>query len=249
MTFVRIGLLALFLAGCDNYAEVQQADNIEVYTQYLAENPDSRYRLEATIRLEDLYFEQARKKQTLEAFDLYLEKYPVGIHASAAREQREGFLFEWARETNTEEGWNRYLETYPTGHKKHRQEAKRALVVTAYSSNISVGEAEITQVNLAEDPEGPMNGWGFTADVTNNGDKTLQTVKLRIHYLDESGKSLDAREWPVVAATWPLPMPPEYAAPMKPGQTRAWEWSTGDLPADWAQKVRLEVSYISYKRN
>ena len=247
MNFVRIGLLAFFIAGCDNYAEVQKTDSIEAYTQYLAENPDSRYRLEANIRLEELYFKTAQKEKSLDAFDRYLEKYPAGTHADAAREEREGFLFDWARETNTEEGWNRYLEAYPTGHKKHRQEAKRALLVVAYSANISIGEATITQVNLAEDPEGPLNGWGFTADVTNNGDKTLQTLKLRVHYLDLAGKSLDTREWPVVASTWPLPMPPEYEAPMKPGQTRPWEWSTGDLPADWGQKVRLEVSYISYK--
>lgn len=248
MNLVRIALLAFFVAGCDNFAEVQKADTIEAYAQYLAENPKSRYRLEANSRLEGLYFETARKEKSLEAFDRYLEKYPNGTHAEAATEQREGFLFESVKATNTEESWTRYLETYPSGHKKHRQQAKRALLVVAYSQHISIGEAAISQVNLAEDPKGPMNGWGFKADITNNGDKTLQTLKLRIHYLDASGKSLDAREWPVVASSWPLPVAAEYEAPMKPGHTRTWDWSTGDLPADWAQKVRLEVSYVSYKQ-
>jgi tetratricopeptide (TPR) repeat protein len=248
MNLARIALLAFFLTGCDNFAEVQKADTIEAYTQYLDENPDSRYRLEATIRLEELYFETARKDKTLEAFDRYLEKYPHGTHSTAAKEEREGFLFESVRETNTVESWTRYLEAYPSGYKAHRQEAKRGLIVAEYSAKIAIGEAAISQVNLAEDPKGPLNGWGFKAEVTNNGDMTLQTLKLRIHYLDESGKSLDAREWPVVASNWPLPMPAEYEAPMKPGHTRTWDWSTGDLPADWAQKVRLEVSYLSYKK-
>ena len=247
MNLLRIGILAVLLTGCDDYPTVQKTDTIEAYTTYLAENPDSSYRFEAIIRLEELYIEKARKEKTLEAYDLYLEKYPNGTHAEAAVSEREEYLFLFAKKTNTVEAWQRYLDAYPKGYKKHRQEAKRALLVAEYTPSIAIGEPEITQVNLAEDPKGPLNGWGFKAEVTNNGDKTLQTLKLRIHYLDADGKSLDSREWPVVAANWPLPVEPQYEVPMKPGQTRTWEWSSGDLPEGWAQTAKLEVSYVSYK--
>ena len=77
--------------------------------------------------------------------------------------------------------------------------------------------------------------------------ETQGTVVRRFNHTDADGKSLDTREWPVVASNWPLPVEPEYEKPIKPGQTRVWQWSTGDLPEGWAQKAKLEVSYVAYK--
>jgi hypothetical protein len=72
-------------------------------------------------------------------------------------------------------------------------------------------------------------------------------LKLRIQYLDGSGNPVGEGEWPVVAAQLPgnLPMPEGFDKPIAPGETRRWEWTTGDMPDGWAKKskaARLSTS-------
>ncbi len=244
----KLAVLVLVLGGLvacgEPFIEAQNADTIEAYEKYLAENPDGRFALEASGRLETLYLERAKTEKTLEAYDAYLERFPEGAMRDKALTEREEFLYDWAKQTNTAEGWQKYLDEYPKGKKQRRQYAKRMLTVHAYLPSLDVGPADKQQVNLAEDPEGPLDGWGFTTDVTNNGDKTVIDLRLTIQYLSPEGGVLEEKEWPVVAEYWPVPVEEERKVAMQPGETRTWEWTTGNLPERWDRQVRVYVSRV-----
>ena len=232
----------LFAFACsDPFAEAQKTDTIEAYETFLAANPNSNYRLQGEIRVEELYLEKARTEATLEAYDVYMSKFPEGKLVEKAVEERREFLFNWADREDTPDSWNKYLTEYPTGDKKKSQEARKRLRMAESRDQIGLGPVEMEQVNLAENPDGPLDGWGFYTEVTNKGDKPIEYLNIRIRYLDGDGKELDHRDWPAVSPTAPqgLPQRDEFYQPIKPGESRTWEWTTGDMPAGWSKKATV----------
>jgi len=236
-------LLPLLLSlGCsDPFDEAQKEGSIEAYETFLADNPNSPFRLQGEIALEELYLEKARTDGTLEAYDTYIEKFPKGQHIDKARDERREFLFSWADKQDTSEGWETFLEEYPTGNKKMQETARKRLRMAESKDLISIGPVELEQVNLAENPDGPLDGWGFYAEVTNKGKQPIEFLNLRIRYLDGAGEELDHRDWPAVSPNPPqgLPQREEFYKPIKPGETRTWEWTSGDMPAGWAKKASV----------
>ncbi len=239
----------MFAFACsDPFAEAQEANTIEAYEKFLAESPNSQYRLQGEIRLEELYLEKARTDATLDAYDVYLQKFPEGKLVDKAREERREFLFNWSDSEDTPEGWQKYLDQYPTGDKKKQQTARKRLRMAESKDLIAIGPVEMEQVNLAENPDGPLDGWGFYAEVSNKGDKAIEFLNLRIRYLDENGAELDSRDWPAVSPTPPqgLPQREEFYEPIKPGDTRTWEWTSGDMPGGWAKKASVTAIDIRF---
>ncbi len=240
-------LLLSAVSGCgDNFAEVQRTDTIAAYEHYLAENPDGRWELQATSRLETLYLEKAQAEKTLEAFDVYLEKFPEGALRARALDERESFLFRWARSENTAASWDKFLEEYPKAKKDNRRTARRMVEVHSYLPHLEVDAPNMERVNLAEDPDGPLDGWGFQVMVTNNGERTIESLHMTIDYLGDEGRALESREWPLVAPFWKTPIEEERKVPMKPGETRPWDWTTGAMPDGWTRRVRVYPSRITF---
>lgn len=237
-------LIGLGTACSEPFADAQKLDTIDAYETYLRENPEGRFTMEASARLEQLYLDKAKQEKTLAAYDVYLERFPEGTLRERGLAEREEFLYAWARETNTAASWQKFLDEYPRADKKRKLYALKMVDVHAYLSNLAVTEPTLSQVNLAEDPEGPLDGWGFGAEVTNDGPATIVDLRLTIQYLSPEGGVLGEEEWPVVAPTWPVPIEEEKKVPMKPGETRAWSWTSGDLPDRWDRKVRLVVTRI-----
>jgi hypothetical protein len=238
--FARIALLALLsLSACDDYDEVQRADDIATYEAWLKENPSHSKVFVANIRLEELYLEKARQEKTLAAWDAYLERWPKGRHHDKALEERESHLYDWAFQEGTKAAWQKWIDQYPKGFSKHRGVAKASLAATTYAEKMTITEIKTRKVNLAEDPEGPLDGTEFAVEITNNGDDTLEAFVLRIHYLDAKGKSLGNRVWPLVGTSrdFKVPVEEEKKVPMKPGETRTWAWWTGDLPDGFSKAV------------
>lgn len=233
--------LLFALACADPFAEAQKQDTIEAYETFLAESPNSPFRLQGQIRLEELYLEKARTDASLEAYDVYLQKFPEGQLVEKAREERREFLFNWADKEDTPDGWNKYLSEYPSGDKKKQQAARKRLRMAESKDKIALGPVEMEQVNLAENPDGPLDGWGFYVEVSNKGELPIEYLNLRIRYLDENGEELDHRDWPAVSPTPPqgLPQREEFYQPIKPGESRTWEWTSGDLPGGWAKKASV----------
>jgi len=246
---IRFVFLSALLLGCgDPYGDAQKADTIAGWEKFVEENPRSPKLGMGQIRLEELYLEAARTAKTLEAYDTYLAKFPKGKMVTAATDERREFLIEWARQTDTVEAWEKYLDNYPATRSKGGKEAKRRLHMARHKDKIELGPIKMEQVNLAEDPTGPLNGYGFYVDVTNKGDKAIAHLGLKIHYLNADGNSVGSGSWPVVAPRLPggLPMPEGFDKPIHPGQTRQWEWTDGDFPKDWAKKTRLVTTRIKF---
>lgn len=239
--------LALALTACDNFSAVQAEDTIEAYEQYIADNPDSRMLLQAQERLQTLYLEKAKEEKTLEAYDAYLERFPEGMYVDKAMKEREEFLYAWAASEDSAESWQKYLEEYPRADRKKKKQARDRIAVAAYEANLVQGEPKRERVNLAEDPEGPKNGWGISVDITNEGDKVIEDLRYRIRFYDAEGELIGDKVWPVVAQNWGIPMEDEKKVPMKPGETRTWYWMDAFPEEDWKGTVKLTPVRITFE--
>ena len=247
---IRLALAAALLTGCsDPYGKAQKADTIEAWESFINENPKNPKRSMGQIRLEELYLEAARTSDSLQGYDTYLSKYPKGKLNEAAVKERRSFLMDWARSENTVAAWEKYLADYPASRSAGGREAKQRLNMAKHKDKITVGPTKMERVNLAENPEGPLDGYGFYVDVTNNGDVPIEYLNMMISYLDADGQSLKSSKWPAVATRLPagLPMPEGFSKPIAPGETRQWEWTTGDTPEKWAKKtvvVPINVKFV-----
>lgn len=233
--------LATMLA-CDPFASVQSIDTIDAYEGYLAEHGSSSNAMFAEVRLEELYLDKARTSGALADWDAYLKRFPKGHHHDTAIKERESSLYAWAQEENTPEAWTTFLTEYPKPTERRGKPAKDALEASTFArDNLTTGPVRIEKINLAEDPEGPLNGTGIYMDVTNTGDETIEILWMRVHYLGPKGTSLGSREWPVVAPlrVFPVPVLDAWTVPMKPGDTRTWEWTTGEVPETWTGEVKV----------
>ena len=238
----RVALLSMLLSGCsDPYMAAQKADSISAWEQFIAENPKNPKRGMGQIRLEELYLKAARDAKSLEAYDTYLAKYPKGKMLETAHKERREFLLTWTREQDTVVSWEKYLAEYPASRSAGGREAKARLNMARHKGALTVGPVKMEQVNLAENPEGPMDGYGFYVDVTNNGDSPIQYLNMQISYLDEKGVTLSRSKWPAVATQLPasLPMEEGFDKPIAKGETRQWEWTSGKTPDGWAKKVSV----------
>ena len=229
-------LTALLFTGCDPFAAAQREDSVEAYETFLANNPSSPWRPQAQDRLETLTFEAAKEENTLPAYDAWLERFPGSPLSDEVMAAREGSLFRWASEQATVEAWEAFILAYPDS--RRRSTADRSLRAAQYRPHITIGEPRVSRTNLAEDPEGPLNGWLIEADVTNTGEGAFKTVILR----PTSPSALATLEWPVAAQRWTLPLTEEQQKPLRPGETRTWAWSTNDLDESWDKQVTLILS-------
>ena len=239
--------LTLLATACDPFPEVRKQDTIEAYEQYLKEHPTSNYAMEAKSRLETLMYEKAKKDESLEAYDAYLNRFPKGIFREKAYKERETYLWDWAEQTHSVEGWDRYIKEYPQHDARKVRDAKRRKKAAEYLPNLAIGEISMEQVNLAEDPDGPLNGWMFKADITNNGSETLTYLNITIQFLDDTGKKAGEEKWPVDSASYGIPVEEEKKVPIKPGETRTWELMTGNTPEGWTKKARLQATAVTFE--
>jgi hypothetical protein len=241
--------MTLAVSACDDpFSTAQTADSIEAYEAFVQGNPNSPKIDMARIRIEELVLEAARTGKTLAAYDTYLERYPKGRFRKKALKERQEFLFEWAAATNTVAAWKQYLSEYSKGNKKRRLNAKKRLFMAKHAGAVHLGSVKMERVNLAEDPEGPLNGYGFYVDVTNKGDKPIVSLTLEIAYLGPNGMALDRKIWPAVAPRLPggLPMSEGFDKPIAPGEVRTWEWTDGDISESWTKKVSVVPASIRF---
>ncbi len=238
-------LAALLSSGCEPFHEVQKQDDIAAYEAYLADHPGSRFDLQARTRLEELYLAKADEAKTLEGYDDYLTRFSDGIYREKAMTKREDFLFSRARDVDSLAAWEQFLAEYPNADKKRKKAARQAIEVAGYREHLALGEARRKRINLAEQKDGPLDGWQFDVDVTNNGPKTITYLSLWVQW-DRPGQVAGRDEWPVVSERWPIPMEEEKKAPIKPGQTRTWTWTTRDVPEDYDGPVKITPSAINF---
>lgn len=249
MRTLSLLLFSLLLACTDPYATAQESDTIEAYEKYLSENPSGTYRLQAETRLEELMFQKAEEDKKIASFDAYFARFPDGQFKEKAMEAREEVLFAWADQEDTAEAFQKFLDEYPRGAKKRKQEARRRVNMAKNRDVVGLGEVSMEQVNLANDPDGPPNGWGFFVDVTNKGETPITLLTLQISLLDGGGAALTQATYPAVGSRYPGRswVEDEYKEPLKPGESRAWKYTTGDIPTGWSKKVSVKPVNISFE--
>lgn len=250
-----LALLTTLFLGCSNpYAEAQQANTIEAYEKFLKENPSSIKVLDAKMALENLYIEQARKSKDPADYDKYIKRFeehpPVQKRFDTIVEERKEVAWQKSIESNKPEDYQTFIKEYNLSDPRMTRLAKRRLKVAEYRSNLSMTPIAQERTNMGEDPDGPLNGWRFSTEVTNKGDKDIWMLKIRLVFLNAEGNvaaaeketfigELPGREW----AT-----PKEQKPPFKGGDTRPFTFLTGNTPPDWGGKVEMEFIEISFKK-
>ena len=247
---LRALVLATFLslAACANpYEEAKKADTIEAYEKFLQEHPDDGKANIARQRLAELKLAEVKKTGTLEAYDAFIKEFPKGKAYQEAMKERKTLLVDQATTTDTAEAWQKVIDDYGKTDRKLLLKARRKIASIEARAMVDLGAITPTQVNLAGDPKGAMDGWKFTAPITNKGTKPAAEMVISISFTDENGKELTAREWPVVAKRLPeaLPMPAGFDTPMQPGETRTWTFQAGDLPAGW-KNTKLDIARVKW---
>lgn len=240
--------LLLALSGCqaDDLRKAQDADTIEAYEEFLTKYPTAVQAPILKTRIKELKWASVEDGGTSAAARAYLKKYPDGARVKEATRLEDEWAFNEAVEAGTPDALQAYLDTHPQG--KFRSKAGLEREELVYRHNMSVGEAEVTRINLAKDPEGPLNGWAVHADITNGGTRTLSEVRVIVEYLDGAGKVLGQDTWWAVATQLVgMPTPPWVKPPLPPTELRRFEWTTGEPPEGWAQKVNLKIDNLRFE--
>lgn len=230
------------------YDSASRLDTIEAYEEFLKADPDSAYKAPAEKRLEELYFERAEEQGTLAAYEAYMDRFPDGgPHYPQVLKKASAMAFSAALASGVP-AIEAYLEKYGKGDKVLGDRA-RGVVEAARYGKITVSEPRVEAVNLGEDPEGPKNGWGVSADVKNEGDAELAYVRLSVLWTDAAGKEIGTRDYPLTAERWAMPASELEQTPMKPGEQRTWKWTEDykDIPADAAPAAKVYVSGLRAK--
>ena len=260
-------LTLLSFAACANpYEDAKQIGTIEAYDAFLKANPKSTKAFEAKMALENLYVERARSSKSLEDYDSYLKRFYEDEQVSMydkIKEERRDVAFDQAIESDDTDILDAFIKRYKTSDPNLTNKVRRAKKVAAYSNNLEATQLFQEQVNLQGDSSGPLDGWMFSLEVTNNGDQTIDTLNLKIEFLDIDGNVIKSDDTTVVGIgefkgrEWLFESEKKLAEnpklrrqkpPFKAGETREWVYTTGDIPPSWAKQVKTRFSAIVFSK-
>jgi len=242
----------LFLAACaDPYGDAERVNTIDGWESFLATGPSAADTAKAQSKLEQLMVDKALAGGKLEDYDAVLKRFPQTRQAEKLQQGRATTHFSAAEGENTPEAWQKFLDENPKADGTLKKKATNRVQVAGYQDKLVVGEVKIEEVNLAEDPKGPKDGWGFTVDVQNTGDKTLDYLNLEVQFLGADGGKLAAKSYPLAGQVGPgnLPLPDAYTKPFKPGDKRTWVYTTGEIPDGWAKQARVVPVALRFSGN
>ena len=235
------------LTGCaDPYGDAKTADTIEAYDAFLATNPSGTSRMLSDKRLEELLIARVEETKAIADYDQVLTRYPRSRRTKDMQAGRSTHAFEAAEADGSGPAWEKFLAENEFADGTLKKRAKQNIEIAKYREQIAISEPLVEQVNLAEDPKGPKDGWGISVDATNNTTVAFDYFILEIQYLDDAGKKLGVGSYPLVASTGPQGMPIEerLTLPLKPGEKRHWQYTTGEPPTGWTQKVKVVPSNL-----
>ncbi len=239
---MRTILLLLFLSACaDPYGDAQKIDTVEAWEAFLTTDPSGSARLGAEARLEVLLVGQATGSAKVEDYDTVLKRFPRSRQVKKMRQGRANAAYALAEAENTPEAWKRFLDENKEAEGAQLKKATARVQVAEYQDKLVIGEVKVEEVSLAEDPKGPKDGWGFSVEVANTGDKTMDYLNMEVQLLDAGGAKLSAMSYPLAGTTAPggLSLPEEYTKPFGPGDKRVWKYATGDIPEGWSKQARV----------
>ena len=106
---------------------------------------------------------------------------------------------------------------------------------TDYLKNVVVRNAHVGKSVLDE-----QGVWG---EIKNVGNRTLEEVEITIYCLDKNGKSIFEKKYHPVAS---LSLFDDRDEPLKPNYSRKFGVNLDDAPTDWAKKVVVKVTDITF---
>jgi len=240
--------VALVLAGCaDPYEDAKKADTVEAYETFLATNPGGADQLMAETRLETLLVEKATESKLVADYDKVLTRFPRTKKLEEVQKGRAAAAYAVAEADGSVEAWKKFMDEDPFADSALKKRATTMIDVAKYTPTIAFGDVAVAEVNLANDPAGPKDGWGFTADVTNNGAEALEYANVELQFLGADGKKLGkSPSYPIAAPTGPGGMPIEEALikPLAPAEKRTWTYTTGEVPEGWAEGKKVKLVLI-----
>jgi len=246
---VLLSVLALNLCACEGLAlhDARLKDSPAAYEAFLQQYPESAEADGLRSRIDELRYREAVEAGTPAAYREYLARHPKGSSSEQAHLAEEQLSFSEAEAAGTAEALEAYLKAHPKG--ASEDAANSLLDRVLYRERIGIHELRTEQVNLANNPDGPLDGWAVVADVVNEGRRTVALVELHIDLLDASGKAEGQQNkwWAVAPDLGAFPTPEALKPPLAPGATRAFRWTTGAVPQNWSQKVGLRVTDIRFE--
>ncbi len=247
-TLLTLIALALLLTACEGaaYLDAEKANTPEAYEAFLQEYPNYADADAVRAMIEELRYEAAWESRSAEQLREFLARYPESEHAAKIREKEDELAWHEADHAQTGAAYKSYLDLHPEG--VYLSEATRKHTKYAYVDSMTISAPVIERVNMAQDPEGPLNGWGLSCDLTNTGDKRLKTVEVGIDYLKADGSVAKSDKWwAVVQDLGPLPVRPVQRPIMEPGETRPFSWSTAEVPTGWEEgKLAVRITDIRF---
>ena len=255
-----------FLMACANpYEEAKKVGTLEAYETFIKENPDSRDVFSANMEIETLLVSKARETQSVGDFDAYLSRFKENPPTKATYDkmlgERKDAFWNKALDTNKAKDWQAFIDEYNVKDPKKTRIAKQRLVVANYLPSLEMDPIEKIQVNLQGDDSGPLDGWEFSTQITNSGDKDIEAMRLRISFLDADGKITQAKDFTVIGCgdycqrkfvfddPSYIKQDPDIGRikpPMKAGEKRDFVKTTGDIPPEWSKQLKATIVAIKF---
>jgi hypothetical protein len=248
LCLVAFGLLLSACTEKEAWRKTELNDGANAYRDFLEEYPDGEYAAEAIKRIEEQDYVKAVDLGNAEAYGTYLDKHPEGSNSDDAKLNHARLLFEEAKLECSAAKMGEYVDEYPEG--ESNMDARHYKRVYEYAEHIEIHDLVVKKINLQGKDDGPLDGHGIYAKVTNNGDKSLTTCQIRVDWLSEAEVILLQRLWYV--ATPPLDMYPTaewMQVPMKPGETRDFDYIFGKSlkPDYWEDNIRLQIHDLRFE--
>lgn len=125
--FVLFLLMSIF--GCtsvrDRWKEAQRLDTIPGYHAFLNKHPQNPFSINATKRIEHLYFARCENEDSISSCEEYIRRYPASASAEMALSHIHKIAFQSAKEQQSPSAYQQFLKDYPNS--KYSDEARQEL--------------------------------------------------------------------------------------------------------------------------
>jgi outer membrane protein assembly factor BamD (BamD/ComL family) len=241
---VALLLLLAPLTGCERnaYQNAEFAGTAEAWESFLEKYPSNMSATDIRERIDGLRFSQAKKDGNIAGFKDYLTRHPSGKHEGEALAAIDLLDYEAAARESSLASFEGYLKAHPDG--AYVERSNEAHAKLSYLPKVTLGRATTTRTNMADDPEGKLNGWSLDAEITNTGDRTLRVVELHVDIKDIDGKLLKSDKWWAVAPDLTIQAaPPSMRASLEPGGVRTFNWTYSDM--DLEREVPTAKQFVA----
>lgn len=116
-TFFLVFFVILAISNCSKQKspleKAKDIGTIEAFENFISENPESEFIIEAQMTLDSLRFEKISKSDSIETFESLIANYPQSRFIQQAKDSIMSIHFHEAQSTNTILAYETFIEKYP----------------------------------------------------------------------------------------------------------------------------------------